>query len=209
MIYSTMTNKAMSVQKLQNSLDNNTTQFKLEKASSQAKDNRIKSLEDLVIEIGHNPNDIKEAEKLIKMKNDDIVALKKQLKLPPFEHPQTKEVLESESQKHEMIDLILQLNAQLKEMENEMEKLVQEKQASMEATPATSIPTVTTVVPSTLVSSLSPIATLATTFPTASTTTLAIGSTTLATHRSDKASKLVKTMEDMSIQTTEINRLKE
>ena len=53
MIYSTMTNKAMSVQKLQNSLDNITTQFKLEKASSQAKDNRIKSLEDLVIETGY------------------------------------------------------------------------------------------------------------------------------------------------------------
>jgi len=44
MIYSTMTNKAMSVQKLQNSLDNITTQFKLEKASLQAKDNTIKSL---------------------------------------------------------------------------------------------------------------------------------------------------------------------
>jgi len=41
----------------------------------------------LVIEIGYNPNDIKAAEKLIKMKNEEIVALKKQLKLPPFEHP--------------------------------------------------------------------------------------------------------------------------
>ena len=45
MIYSTMTNKAMSVQKLQNSLENIKAQLKLEKASSQAKDNRIKSLE--------------------------------------------------------------------------------------------------------------------------------------------------------------------
>jgi len=49
MIYSTMTNNSMSVQKLQNDLENITTQFKLEKASSQAKDNKIKSLEDLVI----------------------------------------------------------------------------------------------------------------------------------------------------------------
>ena len=36
MIYSTMTNKAMIVHKLQSSLDNITTQYKLEKASSQA-----------------------------------------------------------------------------------------------------------------------------------------------------------------------------
>ena len=55
MICSTMTNKAMSVKKLQDSLQNITTQFKLGKASSKAKDNRIKSLEDLVIEIGYNP----------------------------------------------------------------------------------------------------------------------------------------------------------
>lgn len=87
MIYSTMTNKDMSVQKLQNSLDNIIAQFKLEKASSQEKDNRIKSLEDLVIKIGYNPNDIKAAKNLIKKKNEDIVALNKKLKLPPCEHP--------------------------------------------------------------------------------------------------------------------------
>jgi len=93
MIYSTMTNKSMSVQKLQNSLENITTQFRLEKASSQAKDNLIKSLENLVIENGYNPNDIKVVEKLIKKKNEDIAALKKKLKLNPSEHPQIKEVL--------------------------------------------------------------------------------------------------------------------
>lgn len=40
-----MTNKAMSVQKLQNSLENIKAQLKLEKESSQANDNRIKTLE--------------------------------------------------------------------------------------------------------------------------------------------------------------------
>ena len=42
MIYSTMTHKALSVQKLQNSLENIRIKLKLEKASSQTKDNRIK-----------------------------------------------------------------------------------------------------------------------------------------------------------------------
>jgi len=41
------------------------------------------------------------------------------------------------------------------------------------------------------------------------TSTSAIGSKTTTTHPSDEASKLVKSMEDMSIQTNEINRLKE
>ena len=44
MIYCTITGKAITTNKLQDSLDNVTTQYKLEKASSQAKDNRIKSL---------------------------------------------------------------------------------------------------------------------------------------------------------------------
>lgn len=147
MIYSTVTNKAMIVHKLQSSLDNITAQYKLEKASSQAKDNRIKSLEDLVIELGYNPNDVKATEKLIKMKNEDIASLKKQLNLPHSEHPHTKEVLESQTQQEEMMDLILQLNDQLKEMEKELENLIELKQASLDTAIATSIPIVTTIVP--------------------------------------------------------------
>jgi len=49
----------------------------------------------LVIELGHDPKDVKVAEKLIKKKNDDIATLKKQLKIPPLHHPQTAEVLET------------------------------------------------------------------------------------------------------------------
>lgn len=77
MIYSTMKGKAIAPHQLHKSLNNISTQFQLEKASSHAKDTRIKSLEDLVIELGHDPNDIKVAEQLIKNKNDDIAALKK------------------------------------------------------------------------------------------------------------------------------------
>lgn len=59
MIYSTLTSKSITSHQLQNSLNNISTQFQLEKASSQAKDTRIKSLKDLVIELGHDPKDIK------------------------------------------------------------------------------------------------------------------------------------------------------
>jgi len=57
-------------------LTNISAQYQLEKASSQAKGTRIKSLEDLVIELGHDPKEIKATENLIKKKNDDIFALK-------------------------------------------------------------------------------------------------------------------------------------
>lgn len=68
----------------------------------------------MVIDIGYNPNDIKAIKKLIKRKIEDIAAMKKKLKLPPSEHLETKEFLENQSQKYDIMDLILQLNAQLK-----------------------------------------------------------------------------------------------
>ena len=43
MIYSTLTDKAMVAHELQDSLNNTNTQLQIEKSSSQAKDNRIKS----------------------------------------------------------------------------------------------------------------------------------------------------------------------
>ena len=135
--------------------------------------------------------------------------MKKQLKLPPSEHPQTNEVLESQTQQDQLMNLILQLNAQLKEMENELDNLIQLKQASIETATATAIPLVMITFPSTLAASLAPTAPLATTLPAATTTTSAIGSTTAAAQPSDEARKLVKAMEDMSIQISKINSLKE
>jgi len=110
MIYSTFTGKAMDAYRLQESLNNIIAQMKLENASSQAKDNKIKSLEDMFIEMGHDPVDIKAIEQLIKKKNEDIKTLKKQLKLPASLHPQTTEVLESQTDHEEMLDMVLQLN---------------------------------------------------------------------------------------------------
>ena len=77
MIYSTLTTKEMSAQKLHNTLINVRDQLKVEKASSYAKDTRIKSLEELVIEVGYDPTNVKVAEELIKKKNTDIAALRK------------------------------------------------------------------------------------------------------------------------------------
>jgi hypothetical protein len=46
--------------------------LKLEKISSFARDNRIKSLEDMVLKIGYDPLNVKVAEEMLKKNNADI-----------------------------------------------------------------------------------------------------------------------------------------
>jgi hypothetical protein len=99
------------------SLNNIQSQLKLEKISSLAKDNKIKSLEELVLKIGYDPTNVKAAEELLKKKNVDIESLRKQLKLPATEDSQAKEVVETEGHKEEMLKLIMEQNAQIREME--------------------------------------------------------------------------------------------
>ena len=93
MVYSTLAEKTILAQQLQNSLNNTSAQLQLEKVSYLAKDNRIKSLEEIIIELGHNPKDPKAIKALIKKKEDDIAALKNQLKLPATMHPQATEMV--------------------------------------------------------------------------------------------------------------------
>ena len=47
----------------------------MEKISSFAKDNRIKTLEELVLNIGYDPSNVKAAEEMIKKKNVDIASV--------------------------------------------------------------------------------------------------------------------------------------
>jgi hypothetical protein len=114
----------------------------LEKISSFAKDNRIKTLEELVLKISYDPSNVKAVEEMIKKKNADIASLRKQLNLSPTEDAQAKEIVEKEGEKDEMLKLIMEQNVQLKEIEAEMEKLVKEKEQlkPMEVIPLSAIP---------------------------------------------------------------------
>lgn len=199
MIYSTLTGKSIVVHQLQSSLNNISAQYQLEQASSQAKDNRIKSLEDLIIEMGHDPNDIKTIEELIKKKKKDISSLKKPLKIPFLHHPQTQEVLQSQTQHEYLMDLVLKLNDQLKSTKKELEALIHLNQGEVRTTPATIIPTVTTTVPSILVATLAPKTPIGTALPiTIAASTSAASTTTIGTAKNE-AVKLVHAMEDISI----------
>ncbi len=114
MVYSTLADKAMLAHKLQNSLKKTFTQLDLEKPSSQAKDNRIKSLEDIIIGLGHDPKDAKGIKALIKKKEEDISTLRKQLKLPSTMHPETADVVQQKLEE-DMMDLLMRMNERLSE----------------------------------------------------------------------------------------------
>jgi len=77
MVYSTLTGKEMLAHQLQCSLDNTIAQLHWEKASSLAKDNRIKSFEEIIMELGHDPKNAKGIKALIKKKEEDVAALRK------------------------------------------------------------------------------------------------------------------------------------
>lgn len=79
-------------------MHNNAAQLELEKASSQAKENRIKSLEEIIIELGHDPIDPKGIQALMKKKDEDITTLRRQIKLPATMHPQTTEIAQQKEE---------------------------------------------------------------------------------------------------------------
>lgn len=103
----------------------------MEKISSHAKDSRIKTLEDLVIRLGYDPANVKAAEELIKNKNVDIVTLRKQLKLPATEDPLAKEIIETENHKADMMKLVIEKNSQIRQMEIQVERLIEEAKKSV------------------------------------------------------------------------------
>ena len=200
MVYSTLTRKAMMAHRLENSLNNTTAQLQLERASSHAKDDIIKSLEWLVIGLGHNLKDVKATEALIKKKYEDIVALRKQLKLLPLRHPQTTKVIQKKSEE-ELMDLLFKLNEQFKETEQELEKSLKSRQSESSSQPQKVIPMVSTVVQSTLATTLAPNVPLA--------TAETITGTTQAETSGQSTEELINSMEEMKLQVSELQKVKE
>jgi hypothetical protein len=108
MVFYTLVHASSFSAKLQVSLNNVQTQLKMEKISSFTKDNRIKTLEELVLGINYDPSNVKAVEEMIKKKNIDIASLRKQLKLPPIEDSQEKEIAEKEGEKDEMLKMLME-----------------------------------------------------------------------------------------------------
>lgn len=134
MVYSTLVDKTLQAHRLQNSLHNSGVQLELDKASSQAKDNRIKSLEEIIIELGHDPNDPKGVQALIKKKDEDIEALRKMVKLPPTLHLQTKGVAQQRKDQ-DVVAMLLALHKRLVETEGALEAALKQKEGEQVSQP--------------------------------------------------------------------------
>lgn len=87
------------------------------------------------------------------------------MNIPQLQHPQTLEILESQTRHEELMDLVLKLNDQLRETEKELDSLIQLKQTDSAKTSTNVIPIVSTVVPSTLATSLASTVLPTTTLP--------------------------------------------
>src|ERR1700733_3399238 len=134
MVYATLADRAMLAHQLKEALKNTNRQLDYERLSSSAKDNRIKTLEDIIIDLGHDPKDPKGVRALMKKKEGDIAALRRQEKLPPTIHPQTTE-LAQEKQVDDAMELLLVMNQRILQMEEELEKALQEKQGESASQP--------------------------------------------------------------------------
>ena len=106
----------------------------MERLSSSAKDNRIKTLEDIIVDLGHDPKNPKGVKALIKKKEDAIAALRRQEKLPPTIHPDTAELVQ-EKQVDNAMELLLVMNQRILQMEAELEKAMQDKQGESASQP--------------------------------------------------------------------------
>lgn len=107
------------------------------------------------------------------------------------------------------MDLVLKLNDQLRSTQKELDALIQLKQGEVDTTPTTIIPTVTTAVPSTLATKLPPKTPIGIILPITTATSTLVTSTTAIGTTIDEAAKLAHAMEEISIQTNEINKLNE
>lgn len=84
MLYATLAENATLAHELHESIKNTNTQLDFERLSSTAKDNRIKTLEEIIIDLGHNPKDSKGVRTLLKKKYDDICYTKEKVEVAAY-----------------------------------------------------------------------------------------------------------------------------
>lgn len=106
------------------------------------------------------------------------------------------------------MDLVLNLNDQLKETKKELGKSIQSKQIELATTPQTVIPIISTAEPSTLATSLAPTLPPMITLPVVGTISTTSTSTN-AGKLTEKIDELIRAMEQVSIQAIELKELRE
>jgi len=109
----------------------------------------------------------------------------------------------------ELMDLLLKLNERLNETEQELEKSLKDKQGESTSQPLNVIPVVSTTVPSTLGTTSTPNILAVTIEVVTGTETVAIAGTTQESTTNLSTEELIKLMEDMKLQVSELKKVKE
>jgi len=91
-------------------------------------------LEEIIIELGHDPSDTKGIQDLIKKKDEDIAALRRQIKLPATLHPQTTEVVKRKEEQ-DVVALLMTLHKRLIETKGALEASMKAKQGDLASQP--------------------------------------------------------------------------
>jgi len=201
MVYATLAEKATLAHELKESLKNTNTQLDFERLSSTAKENRIKTLEEIIVDLEHDPKDPKGVRALIKKKDDDIAALKKRLRLLPTQHPQTRE-LQKEKEAKDRLDLMMKLNQRVIDLEGELERALQGKQGESTSQLPQTVPIVVSIPPAQ--AALTP-----PTVPATTTATDATTGTTTAPETSMSMDELTRAVNELKLQEIEIKEAKE
>lgn len=82
---------------------------------------------EIIIELGHDPNDPKGVQALMKKKDEDISALRKLVKLPPTLHPQIEGVAQQRKDQ-DVVAMLLALHKRLVETEGALETTLKQKE---------------------------------------------------------------------------------
>lgn len=108
--------------------------------------------------MGHDPKDPKGTEALMKKKEEDIAAFRKQMKLSVTIHPQTAEVAQQQEAEY-VVSLLMRMTERIMEMEKALEEAHRGKQPELTPQPSQNAPIVpapTTTTPPTAVTSTTP-----------------------------------------------------
>ena len=126
-LYHDLLHSTLSQNKLENKINRLEKQLKKEKGMSKDWFTQVKSFEVDLIEVGVNPQEKKPVKRLLEEKDKTIQSLKKILKIPIIDHPQTEEMMMLQKERDDFHDEVLNLKAMVLQLQEEKEQLQQEE----------------------------------------------------------------------------------
>jgi hypothetical protein len=115
----------LSMKKLQRMNNQLKEQLKQEKTTSRVRQMRIEDLEKKLLRIRDNATDEEPIHELITSKDNEIIILKRQLKMIDLDHVQTPKIMAIQKEKEQLLNVIAQLNEQVKFLQQQIEVLKQ------------------------------------------------------------------------------------